>query len=331
MSLPSPAGVTRVVGRLLLVAAVVVGVAGLGMGPAQAGGRLCRAEEVAGVSGGVSYHVSCVQTYVGQPGGGGGGGSSGPAKDTCNLAKALATDAKMPPAAQSMILGRWCEGRRQCWGLDKPYDAEPEDLARYRTLKPPAFVLEVFCADGFITDAGGWNLYIGGVVTPRQLLARADDAYGNLRPPPTVPRTSPGTPAVVQLDTWFWLPVANFDPAAPVRGSSADGMVAIATPQTTTWEPGDGSGTVVCPGAGIPYGPGATSACTHVYKKASFSPQPIKDPKGNPAYRATVTRTYAVRYEFFGVPVVVPGARVQFAVQTPFPLAVQEVQTEEHN
>jgi hypothetical protein len=312
---------------LLVVAAVAAGAIGVGALPAQADGRFCYAKEVPGVSGGVSYYVRCVQTYDGRPGAGGGGGG-GPVEDTCNLAKALATDAKMPAASRAMILGRWCEGRSQCWALDQPYDASPAELAPYARLQPPASVVEVFCADGFIADMGGYTLAIGGVQTPRQLLARADDAYGNLRPPATVPQTSPGTPAVVQLDTWFWLPLADFNPAVPVRGSSADGMVAIATARSTAWDPGDGTGLIGCAGAGTPYVAGTSSDCTHIYRRASFSPQPATDPKGNPAYLASVTRGYRVRYEFFGVPVVVPGARLQFSVQTQFPVAVQEVQAE---
>jgi hypothetical protein len=314
------------VARLLVPTAVATAiVAGLGA-PAQAdGGQLCYAKEVPGVSGGVSYYVRCVTVYSRGPGGSVGSGGGGVPADTCGLAKALAADAKV---GGGTVLGRWCEGTTQCWALDKPYDASPAELAPYGKLKPPAYVLEVFCADLGMPDAGGYTLSIGGVQTPRQLLARATDAYGNLRAPAVVPRTSPGSPSVVQLDTWFWLPLAAFNPAVPLRGSSADGMVAIATAQDTTWDPGDGSATIVCAGAGVPYAAGASSDCTHVYRKASFSPQPTTDAKGNPAYQASITRAYGVRYEFYGVPVTVPGARLQFSVQTPFPVAVQEVQAE---
>jgi hypothetical protein len=325
-SASAPRGVgRRVVGRLLLVAAVVLGFGAIGVLPARADGRLCYAEEVPGISGGVSYHVRCVQTWNGSPGGGGGGGG-GPVEDTCHLKEALETQAKMPPGVTRYAM--WCEGPTLCQLHDPPTEATPEEIARYGKLQPPASVVETFCFNPVIPDPGGYVLAIGGVQTPRQLLARADEAYGNLRPPPAVPQTSPGTPSVVQLDTWFWLPVAEFDPAVPVRGSSADGMVALATPQSTTWDPGDGTETIQCAGAGIPYAAGAASTCTHIYRKASFSPQPTRDPKGNPAYLATVTRTYVLRYEFFGIPVVVPGARLQFAVQTQFPVAVQEVQAE---
>jgi hypothetical protein len=224
-------------------------------------------------------------------------------------------------------LARWCDDefpQVQCWLLAEPYDAEPAELAKYADLKPPATVAEIFCANLQIADEGGFTLVINNVVNARPLLDRAIDAYGNLRPPAPGIETSPGSPSVVQLDTWFWLDANTFRETV---GTPADGMVAIATPTNTTWEPGDGTGTIDCAGAGTVYATGATSTCTHTYRKASFSPQPTVDGKGYPAYQATVTRSYVVRYEFFGVPVIVPGARLDFAVTTPFPIAVAEVQT----
>lgn len=313
-----PARLARSVLTLVLLA--VAGLAGLvaGSGPAAAaGGRVCYAQEVGGISGGVSYHVTCVTT-ASRPGdeSGGGGGGSGPIPDTCGLAKWLKT-----AEAVGDVMPAWCEGNSLCQLHDPPTEADDGDLTRYGKLQPPAHVIEVFCAELDMGDAGGFTLAIGGVQTPRQLLARADDAYGNLRAPAADVHTSPESPAVIRLDTWFWLGAASFQ---ELRGSSADGMVAIATPQNTTWDPGDGSGAITCAGAGTPNAGG----CTHTYAKASFPPRPTADAKGNPAYAATVTRTYTVRYEFFGQPVVVPGARLDFAVVTQFPLAVQEVQVE---
>ena len=304
---------------LALVLLAVAGVAGqvATAGPAAAdGGRVCYAQEVGGISGGVSYHVTCVDTVSRGGGGQGGGGGGGSVPDTCGLAKWLTT-----AEAVGDVTPAWCEGASLCQLHDPPTEADPGDLAKYGKLTPPARVIEVFCAELDMGDAGGFTLAIGGVQTPRQLLARADDAYGNLRAPKADVHTSPESPAVIRLDTWFWLGAASF---REIRGSSADGMVAIATPQDTTWDPGDGSGSITCAGAGTPNAGG----CQHTYTRASFPPRPTTDAKGNPAYAATVTRTYTVRYEFFGQPVVVPGSRLDFAVTTQFPLAVQEVQVE---
>ena len=68
-----PARLARSVLTLLLLA--VAGLAGqvAGAGPAAAGGgRVCYAQEVGGISGGVSYHVTCVTTAT-SPGDQGGG------------------------------------------------------------------------------------------------------------------------------------------------------------------------------------------------------------------------------------------------------------------
>lgn len=307
--------------RLLVAAALVVAAQWVTTGVAEAAGQVCYAQEVSGVSGGISYHVRCVTAST-RPGDSTGGGSDGggtPPPDTCKLAEFQKTE-----AAIGTYYPAWCEGTSRCIIHDPPTESDASTVAQYAKLKPPASVIEIFCADAFLADAGGWTLAIGGVQTPRQLIVRADDAYGNLAPPPPDIHTNPGTPSVVRLATWFWLGPASF---GEVRGSSADGMVAIATPRSTTWNPGDGSGAIECAGAGAPYGTGAGD-CTHIYTKASFAPQPATDAKGNPAYAAVVTRTYDVRYEFYGQPVVVPGARLDFATQTTFPLAVAEVQAE---
>lgn len=274
-----------------VLALVLLAVAGLarqlaGAGPAAAvGGRVCYAQEVGGISGGVSYHVTCVSTAT-RPGDqdGGGGGGGGPIPDTCGLAKWLKT-----AEAVGDVYPAWCEGPSLCQLHDPPTEADASDLARFGKLQPPATVIEVFCAELDMGDAGGFTLAIRGVQTPRQLLARADDAYGNLRAPAADVHTSPESPAVIRLDTWSWLGAASFQ---ELRGSSADGMVAIATPQDTTWDPGDGAGTITCAGAGTPNAGGGT----HTYTRASFPPRPTADAKGDPAYAATVTRTYTVRY-----------------------------------
>ncbi len=267
----------REVGRSLLAAVVVlaatVSAVVAAAGPAAAaGGRVCYAQETGGISGGIGYHVSCVQTY-GSPGDstGGSSGSGSLPPDTCKLKEFLKTS-----AAIGTFYPAWCEGTSLCMIHDPPTEASPAELTRFGTLEPPAHVIETFCADAFIPDAGGYTLAIGGVQTPRQLLARADDAYGNLRPPPADVHTSPSSPAVVRLATYFWLGAASF---REVRGSSADGMVAIATPQSTTWTPGDGGGGIECQRGGVPYSPGAPAECTHTYTRASFAPRPPPMPR----------------------------------------------------
>src|SRR5215468_8541504 len=84
----------------------------------------------------------------------------------------------------------------------------------------------------------------------RPPIVQALEAYGNLRPPGASVQHSPTAEASVGLDTWFWLDPAMF---GGLRGTSAEGLVAVAEPQATDWNPGDGSAVITCAGAGRPY------------------------------------------------------------------------------
>jgi hypothetical protein len=146
----------------------------------------------------------------------------------------------------------------------------------------------------------------GGIVTPQDgvsywLLCRADDqvvyqalvlwdpanpfaglAAGDRAaeearnalplPDPTI-RTSPPETAeqLVGVATWLWLA----DPWAPLSAQATLGGVTAtvtATPVDVTWDPGDGSPTIVCADAGTafdPSAPGRASSCTHTYLRRS--------------------------------------------------------------
>ena len=61
-------------------------------------------------------------------------------------------------------------------------------------------------------------------------------------------RHSPDARGIVGLETWLWLAPGTF---GELRGSSAEGLVAVAEPDGTTWTTGDG-GSVSCAGGGMP-------------------------------------------------------------------------------
>ena len=161
------------------------------------------------------------------------------------------------------------------------------------------------------------SLILTGPVA-RPLIVQALEAYGNLRPPGASVRHSPAADASVGLDTWFWLDPATF---GVLRGTSAEGLVAVAEPQATDWDPGDGSAVVTCAGAGRPFAESvdATEACTHTYTRMS------------PRYDGEVTRRWAVHYENGGAPIAIPGAPNELTQATPFALTVLETQVVNHN
>jgi hypothetical protein len=283
---------------VLTVLAVLFGTAAAGLilaGPANAG-RVCRMQAVKDPDGGIHYVKVCTTTHPGEPGGQPGGA---PPPD-CGLDK-------MPQ--QPGYGAFYCVGQQACTIKDNwvPY-APPTETA-------PAgheWKLQLCWPCGGCFGPPVPTYILDGPVA-RPLIVQAQEAYGNLGPPLGAVQHSPDTKAVVQLDTWFWLDPATF---GVLRGSSAEGLVAVAEPAGTEWDPGDGSPAVTCAGAGTPYAPAAdaSGACTHTYTAMS------------PRYDGQVTRRWAVHYENGGAVVTIAGAPDELTATTPFALTVVETQ-----
>lgn len=267
---------------LLLLAAVVTAGLLLPATPAAAG-QVCHPERVKGSDGSISYVMVCVEEQPGGP-----GTPGGPAED-CGQ-----DEANLPYEGAPFCLdGVPCQYTDNIVPLAPPATPAPEGQewkARY-------------CANGTKV------LVLTGGTQPRPLIVQAREAYGNLAPPTGAVRHSPEVRGIVRLETWLWLAPASF---GELRGSSAEGLVAVATPDGTTWDTGDG-GSVRCAGGGVPYGSAGT-ACTHTYTKAS------------PRYDGSVTRTWQVRYEVNGAVVDIPGAPATLSADTAWSLAVAEAQ-----
>jgi hypothetical protein len=133
------------------------------------------------------------------------------------------------------------------------------------------------------------------------LLAQAQEAIGNIRLPAGRLVFNPPRRTIVGVPTWLWVDGVA---AGPLTGSSAFGVVAIATPDHLLIDPGDGSGPRRCPWATTQAL--ASTSCTHQYLKASVTGPMTLD--GHPAYRATVTAVWSLRFQDAGSPVVVAGA-----------------------
>ncbi|MET0931879.1 MAG: hypothetical protein ABWX74_20360 [Aeromicrobium sp.] len=135
---------------------------------------------------------------------------------------------------------------------------------------------------------------------PPTLLEQAQTAIGQIvLPTPTI-NTSPTTRTLVNLDTWVWIDGAQ----QRATGSSAFGLVAIATFRGMTVDPGDGTGPFPCP-----YVTDSASAerdCAHTYTRASVRGSQSVD--GRPAYGITVNTTYDLTFEVDGAPVTIDGA-----------------------
>ncbi|MGL5857612.1 MAG: hypothetical protein ACRC35_04260 [Angustibacter sp.] len=132
------------------------------------------------------------------------------------------------------------------------------------------------------------------------LAAQAREAVGRLTPPRATLQFNPPRRTVVNIPTWWW---TTGLPATPLRGTSAFGLVAIATPDHLDIEPGDGT-TLTCPWTTTPTQ--ASRQCTHTYLRASITA--TASAEGQPAYLATATPTWTITYTDTGTPVTIPDA-----------------------
>lgn len=145
----------------------------------------------------------------------------------------------------------------------------------------------------------------------------AIQAFGQLVAPDFDLAFNPPQRSYVTLDTWYWADGAT---DGEVEGTSAAGLVAIATPERLEVQPGDGSGTLTCPFAVV-----QSDACTYVYSKASVDGTATVD--GQPAYAGQARLVYTVRFEFNGELMEIDGAPLVF--ETPWegtPIPVAEIQ-----
>ncbi len=109
--------------------------------------------------------------------------------------------------------------------------------------------------------------------------------------PPTRARFSPParTRTLVGVDTWFWVPATAWRPITKVVGAPPVVVTAVATPTALRFTPGDGSPTVSCPGPGLPWVPGASTLCKHIYQRASTG-------RSTRRYAGVVTTVWYVRW-----------------------------------
>jgi len=150
------------------------------------------------------------------------------------------------------------------------------------------------------------------------LSVQAAEAVGQLRLPRIRFETDPPVRSIVNIETRF---TATGDVGDPLTGSSAFGLVAIATLETWHVETGDGT-TLSCSVRDA-----ATDACAHTYARASVG-QAGRDGEGRPAYAVRSYGTWAIAYEVNGDPVDIPEAPQAIdGPVTTVPVAVAEIQS----
>lgn len=197
----------------------------------------------------------------------------------------------------------YCAGDQACW-----FSTAPEDVFLF--YPPPASPVG-WAVTWCIGPTGSLTGVASRTDAPRpgtpSLQAQAARAIGTLRIPPVTAATSPPQLAIVNLET-FYAPATALP--AQVRGSSAFGLVAVATPLRWVVDPGDGSAVVTCAGTVTMPPPTATTApggCGHTYRRSSVG-QSARTSDGQPGYTVSAYSVWAIRFEQGGAPVTVPGA-----------------------
>lgn len=296
---------------LVSLAVVLVSTGVLLPSPARADGPVCTPPAQATFQPDGSYTCT-VPGGGGGPGtpgtpGGGDGGGGGPATPTCQLYADYT----------------YCRGVYACKPL--PWDPTRYDLPPGEPPTPGA------TPEVYVCDLGGPDIqgpvapvvqWPGEAPQPPSLAEQAQTAVGQIDLPLLTLRTSPAGRTVVNLPTWFWVEGAGV--GGPETGSSAFGLVAIATLQQLEVDPGDGRGWQTCPL--VASAEDAEESCSFTYDRASWTGSASHE--GRPAHEAAVRSRWQLRFEVGGNPVTVPGAPTELTGPTATAVVrVDEVQS----
>lgn len=258
----------------LLVIGLVAAFAGLAFaGPASA--RTCVKTAQVWNQDTLSYSTKCVE-YSSDDGTGGTDetdGSTGPSEPSCSM---------LAPAT-------FCRGTAPCYVKDVVTPFAPP---KSKPPKPDADWHVVMCLRTDLGIAGqtawsGTAEWIGTEPQPPSLQEQARTAYGNLKLPAATLDFNPPTRTVVKVPTWFW---AQGLTATELTGSSAFGLVAIATPSELSLTPGDGSAQLACD-----WVTAEADTCSYTYRHSG-------------TFTASAEATWKVRFEMNGTRINIPGA-----------------------
>ncbi|MCW2505236.1 MAG: hypothetical protein JWO79_3520 [Actinomycetia bacterium] len=238
-------------------------------------------------------------------------GKDGGAPGSGHSGGAPAATCRANPETRSFEEPSFCMGERLCWiSHSMTQDSPGVELPGPKPAPPDKYVMRFCYLPLGKSGPPGGEWVLNSLVAAPPLAELALESFGSLRAPDAQIHTSPVSKAVVNLPTWFTL-----GEPAEVRGTEAGPLVAVATLDGTSWEPGSGSPFTCAAVAVLP----GSQACAHTYDRSSA---------GHPPYTVTVTRTYKVHYEVNGAQQTIEGAPQEFiAPPASIPLAVTEIQT----
>ncbi|MFD1826515.1 MULTISPECIES: hypothetical protein [Mumia] len=301
--------VSRTIIALVVSAAATIGVSVLSSAPAWSAEPVCTPPAVAEWTG-LGY--KCVIPGGGGPGQPGDPGDGGtPAEPTCDVSGMSPDDwAGRKPSAV------YCVGANPCIDVVAlPPVALPDG-------EKPNEESEARVQVCLINGMHQWGAAYWSDDEPEvpSLLEQALEAVGNIDLATPVIQISPQNRTIVNLDTWFWATGQQQNQT----GSSAFGLVAIATFEHLVVTTGDGT-TLTCEAASTREE--AQTNCRHAYNRASVGGSESVD--GRPAYAVTAESVYSLSFEVNGTPVAnIEGAPATLTSPTATAaLRVDEVQS----
>jgi hypothetical protein len=227
---------------------------------------------------------------------------------------AASCDLHTPLAPSGAAL--YCAGTTPCYDSASVAILNPPDPATQPT--PDTKWHTQIC----LLTNGSWRgnaLWDAQPAQPPSLAVQATEAIGRIQLPTATLRFNPTNRTLVHLATWFW---AEGLDGQVRKGTSALGLVAYATPDRLQVDPGDGSGAVTCK-----WVTPKSDRCTYRYRRSSLAGSAL-GLNGAPAYKATATAFWTLRFELDDVAIRVPGAPPELHRDvTSAPVVVVEVQT----
>jgi hypothetical protein len=165
------------------------------------------------------------------------------------------------------------------------------------------------------------------IAAPTVMDTAATQAADSISLPPPSIQMNPASFSVVGLATWLWIDPAQWRSYTATASTGGVTASAVATPQTVTWDMGNGQ-SIACAGPGTPYDgstSGKTSSCSYTYKESSAG-QPSVDSNPNDAsYLVTATMNWTVTWSVLGS--VGGGTLPDLETYSALPVRVEQVES----
>jgi hypothetical protein len=205
------------------------------------------------------------------------------------------------PSCELSGPGTYCVGSSACWIIPDPDPSVFQPPASPAPHPGADWAVRLCLTDSSLPSGGisSGSIWIQDTPASRQVAAR--QAVGNLHLPQVTAASAPPVQTLVNLDTWF---APNGPVQSPVRGTSALGVVAVATITGFTIDPADGTPAFTCPPTATL---NRTAGCHHIYRRSSAE-QTTKTPDGKAGYQVRAWTTWRIDFLYGGNPVTIPGA-----------------------